>query len=54
MTRYPLGPLFENADLRNASNGYDTNNIQLLCPNVLHNITNALGHITNIINDCAK
>ena len=34
-----------------ASSGCDTTNIQLFCPNWLHNITNAMGHIINITND---
>ena len=49
----PVAATFENVDLRNASSGCDTTNIQLFYPNILHNITNALGHITNINNDCS-
>ena len=45
---------FENVDLRNASNGCDTTNIQLFCPNLLRNVTNALGYITNTTNDCSS
>ena len=40
----PIAARFENADLRNASSGCDTTKIQLLCPNLLHNVANALGH----------
>ena len=32
-------------------NGCDTTKIQLFCPNLLHNVANALGHKTNITND---
>ena len=50
----PVEARFENADLRNASIGCDTTNMQLFFPNLLHNITNALGHITNITNECSS
>ena len=50
----PVVATFENANLCNASSGCDTTNIQLFCPNLLHNVTNALGHITNITNDCCS
>ena len=46
----PIAPRFENADLHNASSDCDTTNIQLFFPNLLHSVTNALGHITNITN----
>ena len=48
----PIATTFENADLHNASSGCNTTKIQLFCPNVLHNVANALGHKTNITNDC--
>ena len=47
----PVAARFENADLRSASSGCDTTKIQLFCPNLLHNVANALGHKTNITND---
>ena len=47
----PVAATFENADLCNVSCGCDTTNIQLFCPIVLHNITNALGHIKIITNE---
>ena len=43
----PVAARFENADLRNASSGYDTTKIQQFCPNLLHNVANALGHAAN-------
>ena len=49
--KIPVVARFENVDLRNDSSGCDTTNTQLFCPNLLHNVTNALGHITNITND---
>ena len=49
----PIVATFENADLRNASSGCDTTNIQLF-PNLLHSVTNAQGHITNITNECSS
>ena len=48
-----IAATFENADLRNASSDCDTTKIQLFCPNLLHNNTNALGHITNTTYDCS-
>ena len=50
----PVAARFEYADLHNASSGCDKTNIQLFFPNVLHNVTNALGHITNITNECSS
>ena len=50
----PVAARFENADLHNASRGCDTTNMQLLFPNLLLNVTNALGHITNITNECSS
>ena len=47
----PVAARFENADLRSASSRCDTAKIQLFCPNLLHNVANALGHNTNITND---
>ena len=47
----PVAATFENSDLRDASSSCDTTKIQLFCLHFLHNITNALGHITNITND---
>ena len=41
----PVVAIFENADICSAPSGCDTTNIQLFCPNVLHNITNALDYI---------
>ena len=49
----PVAATSEYADLRNASSSCEATNIQLLCPNLLHDITNALGHITNITNNCS-
>ena len=46
----PVAARSENADLHNASSGCDTTNMQLFFPNLLHDVTNALGHITNITN----
>ena len=48
-----VAAIFGNVDLRNASSGCDTTNMQLFCPNLLHNITNPLGHITNMTSDCS-
>ena len=41
-------------DLKMLNSGCDTTNIQLFFPNLLHNVTNALGHITNITNECSS
>ena len=50
----PIAARFENADQHNASSGCDTTNMQLFFPNLLHNFTNALGHIRNITNECSS
>ena len=50
----PVAARFENANLRNASSGCNTTNKQLFFPNLLHNVTSALGYITNIINECSS
>ena len=42
----PVAARSDNADLHNASNGCDKTNMQLFFPNLLHDVTNALGHIT--------
>ena len=47
----PVAARFENVDLRSASSGRDTTKIQLFCPNLLHNVANALGHNTHMTND---
>ena len=46
----PFAPRFENTDkiICNASSGSGTTNLQLFCPNLLHNVTNVLGHRTDI------
>ena len=50
----PFAARLENTHLCNTSSDSDTTNIQLFCPYLLHNDTNALGRITNITNDCAS
>ena len=50
----PVAARFENADLHNVSSGCDTTNMQLFFSNLLHNVTNALGHITYITNECSS
>ena len=50
----PITARFENADLRNASSGCSTTKMQIFCPHLLHNVANAMGHKTNITNDCSS
>ena len=50
----PVAARFENVDLHNTSSGCDTTNIEIFFPNLLHNVTNALGIVTNITNECSS
>ena len=50
----PVAARFVNADLHNVSSGCDTTNMQLFFPNLLHDVTNSLGHTTYITNECSS
>ena len=50
----PVAARFENVYLHNTSSGCDTTNIEIFFPNLLHYVTNALGIVTNITNECSS